>query len=74
MCSCAKGLLVSVNVVMASITIAHNNLSLLQKPLEVREANVKASNHKVCVLGLWAAQEAEGRRLVELADALESGR
>lgn len=40
----------------------------------MREANVKSSNHKVCVLGLWAAQEAEGRRLVELADALESGR
>lgn len=81
MCSCAKGWLVSVNVVMAwggdefiKITITQNNPSLLQKPLEVREANVKASNHKVCVLGLWAAQEAAGRRLVELADALESGR
>lgn len=83
MCSCAKGWLVSVDVVMAcgaeknefiKVTITHNNPSLLQKPLEVREANVKASNHKVCVLGLWAAQEAEGRRLVELADALESGR
>lgn len=45
-----------------------------QKPLEVREGNVKSSNYKVCVLGLWAAQEAEGKRLVELADALESGR
>lgn len=49
-------------------------LHALYMPLEVREANVKASNHKVCVLGLWAAQEAAGRRLVELADALESGR
>lgn len=44
------------------------------KPLEVREANIKPSNHKVCVLGLWAAAEAEGQRLVELAAALESGR
>lgn len=35
---------------------------------------MKSNKHKVCVLGLWAAQEAEGRRLVELADALESGR
>lgn len=43
------------------------------KPLEVRE-NGKTSNHKVCVLGLWAADEADGKRLVELADALESGR
>lgn len=45
-----------------------------QKPLEVREGNVKPTDYKVCVLGLWAAQEAQGRRLVELADALESGR
>lgn len=84
MCSCAKGWLVSVNVVMAwrggrgmnllKLQSLKKNPSLLQKPLEVREANVKASNHKVCVLGLWAAQEAAGRRLVELADALESGR
>lgn len=40
----------------------------------MREGNVKPTDYKVCVLGLWAAQEAEGRRLVELADALESGR
>lgn len=44
------------------------------KPLEVREGNVKPTDYKVCVLGLWAAQEAQGRRLVELADAMESGR
>lgn len=57
------------------MTVTDNNSSLQQqKPLEVREANVKSSKNKVCVLGLWAAQEAEGRRLVELADALESGR
>ncbi|XP_038133133.1 putative aminopeptidase W07G4.4 [Cyprinodon tularosa] len=49
-------------------------LHALYMPLEVREANDKTSDHKVCVLGLWAAQEAEGRRLVELANALESGR
>lgn len=62
------------NEFLYEIPITHNNSLLPQKPLEVREANVKASKHKVCVLGLWAAQEAEGRRLVELADALESGR
>ncbi|XP_060894603.1 putative aminopeptidase W07G4.4 [Labrus mixtus] len=49
-------------------------LQALYMPLEVREAKVKPSDQKVCVLGLWAAQEAEGKRLVELADALESGR
>lgn len=45
-----------------------------QKPLEVREGNVKPTNYKVCVLGLWAAEEAEGQRLVEITEALESGR
>lgn len=45
-----------------------------QKPLEVREGNVKPTDYKVCVLGLWAAQEAEGKGLAKLADALESGR
>lgn len=40
----------------------------------MRESNIKPSDHKVCVLGLWADDEAEGRRLVKLADALESGR
>lgn len=35
---------------------------------------MKPGDYKVCVLGLWAAQEAEGRRLVELVEALESGR
>lgn len=44
------------------------------KPLEIREAHIKSSEYKVCVLGLWAAQEKEGKRLVMLADALESGR
>lgn len=45
-----------------------------KKPLELREAKINASQYKVCVLGLWAEQEAEGKRLVELANALESGR
>lgn len=40
----------------------------------MREGNVKPTDYKVCVLGLWAAQEAEGKTLVKLADALESGR
>ena len=44
------------------------------KPLEIREAHIKSSEYKVCVLGLWAAQEEEGKKLVKLADALESGR
>lgn len=45
-----------------------------QKPLEVREGNVKPTDYKVCVLGLWAAQEADGKGLAKLVDALESGR
>lgn len=47
---------------------------LSMKPLEIREAHIKSSEYKVCVLGLWAAKEEEGKRLVKLADALESGR
>lgn len=35
---------------------------------------MKATDYKVCVLGLWAAQEAKGKGLAKLADALESGR
>lgn len=45
-----------------------------QKPLEVREANVKNSPYKVCVLGLWVPQDSQGQALVDLALALESGR
>lgn len=45
-----------------------------RKPLEVREANIKPTEYKACVLGLWTPQQAEGKRLVELAEALESGR
>ncbi|XP_014849435.1 PREDICTED: putative aminopeptidase W07G4.4 [Poecilia mexicana] len=57
-----------------ALAAALGALHALYMPLEVREANIKSSVHKVCILGLWAAQEAEGRRLVELANALESGR
>lgn len=46
----------------------------LHKPLEVREAGIKPTDYKVCVLGLWGAQEEAGKRFLKLADALESGR
>lgn len=46
----------------------------LPQPLEVREASVKPSQYKVCVLGLWVDQEAQGKELVDLVSALESGR
>uniref|UniRef100_A0A8C7I653 Zgc:152830 n=1 Tax=Oncorhynchus kisutch TaxID=8019 RepID=A0A8C7I653_ONCKI len=49
-------------------------LHALYMPLEVREVSVKPSQYKVCVLGLWVDQEAEGKELVDLVSALESGR
>ncbi|XP_077456503.1 putative aminopeptidase W07G4.4 [Stigmatopora argus] len=49
-------------------------LHALYTPLEVREANIKSSNRKVCVLGLWVARESQGQTLADLAGALESGR
>uniref|UniRef100_G3NQT2 Zgc:152830 n=1 Tax=Gasterosteus aculeatus aculeatus TaxID=481459 RepID=G3NQT2_GASAC len=58
----------------SSLVAALGALHALYMPLEVREGKVKPGDYKVCVLGLWAAQEAEGRRLVELVEALESGR
>ncbi|XP_037536214.1 putative aminopeptidase W07G4.4 [Nematolebias whitei] len=58
----------------STLVAALGALHALYTPLEVREANIKPSDYKVCVLGLWAAQEADGKRLVELTDALESGR
>ncbi|KAF3695599.1 putative aminopeptidase W07G4.4 [Channa argus] len=58
----------------STLVAALGALHTLYKPLEVREANGKPADYKVCVLGLWAAEEAQGRRLVELAEALESGR
>uniref|UniRef100_A0A8P4GGG3 Zgc:152830 n=1 Tax=Dicentrarchus labrax TaxID=13489 RepID=A0A8P4GGG3_DICLA len=58
----------------STLVAALGALQALYMPLEVREGNIKPSEHKVCVLGLWAAQKAEGQKLVKLADALESGR
>ncbi|XP_068594463.1 putative aminopeptidase W07G4.4 [Brachionichthys hirsutus] len=58
----------------SALVAALGALQALYMPLEVREGNKKLSDYKVCVLGLWAQEEAEGRRLVDLADALESGR
>lgn len=58
----------------STLVAALGALHALYMPLEVREGNVKPTEYKVCVLGLWATQEAQGRKLVELADALESGR
>ncbi|TNM89407.1 hypothetical protein fugu_003641 [Takifugu bimaculatus] len=58
----------------SSLVAALGALQALYMPLEIREAHIKSSEYKVCVLGLWAAQEKEGKSLVKLADALESGR
>ncbi|XP_047448665.1 putative aminopeptidase W07G4.4 [Mugil cephalus] len=57
----------------STLVAALGALHGLYMPIEVREMS-KKEDHKVCVLGLWATQEDEGRRLVELANALESGR
>lgn len=57
-----------------TLVAALGALHALYMPLEVRESNVKKNDHKVCVLGLWAAEEARGTKLVEFANALESGR
>ncbi|KAM7391360.1 hypothetical protein PAMP_022056 [Pampus punctatissimus] len=58
----------------STLVAALGALQALYMPLEVREGNVKPVNHKVVVLGLWAAQETQGTKLVALAEALESGR
>ncbi|XP_077378812.1 putative aminopeptidase W07G4.4 [Festucalex cinctus] len=58
----------------STLVAALGALHALYMPLEVREANIKSSNYKVCVLGLWVAHESEGPWLVDLAGALESGR
>nr|XP_046243869.1 putative aminopeptidase W07G4.4 [Scatophagus argus] len=58
----------------STMVAALGALQALYMPLEVRECNVKPADYKVCVLGLWAADEAEAQRLVKLANALESGR
>lgn len=58
----------------STLVAALGALHALYMPLEVREANMKPSPYKVCVLGLWVTQEAQGPKLVEVANALESGR
>ncbi|KAJ8005770.1 hypothetical protein DPEC_G00121340 [Dallia pectoralis] len=58
----------------STLVAALGALQALYMPLEVREASVKTSQHKVCVLGLWVEKEATGKELVNLASALESGR
>ncbi|XP_076005521.1 putative aminopeptidase W07G4.4 [Genypterus blacodes] len=58
----------------STLVAALGALHALYMPLEVREANIKPSQYKACVLGLWVAKEAQGPRLVELAHAMESGR
>jgi hypothetical protein len=40
----------------------------------VREANANPTPYKVCVLGLWVAKKEEGKKIIDLAIALESGR
>uniref|UniRef100_A0A672J574 Putative aminopeptidase W07G4.4 n=1 Tax=Salarias fasciatus TaxID=181472 RepID=A0A672J574_SALFA len=57
-----------------TLVAALGALHALYMPIEVREGNVKPNDFKACVLGLWTVQEAEGAKLVELANALESGR
>ena len=44
------------------------------KTLEVREASLKTSPHKVSLLGLWVSEEDRGEDLAQLASALEGGR
>ncbi|CAB1319920.1 unnamed protein product [Coregonus sp. 'balchen'] len=58
----------------STLVAALGALHALYMPLEVREVSVKPSQYKVCVLGLWVDQEAQGKELVDLASALESGR
>ncbi|KAI1900898.1 hypothetical protein AGOR_G00054580 [Albula goreensis] len=49
-------------------------LHALYMPIEIREAGVKSSPHKVAVLGVWAKTEEVGKQLAQRASALESGR
>ncbi|KAM6965061.1 putative aminopeptidase W07G4.4 [Aplochiton taeniatus] len=58
----------------STLVAALGALHALYMPLEVREANLKSSPYKVCVLGLWVSDDAQGKRLVDVAHALESGR
>ncbi|XP_028851948.1 putative aminopeptidase W07G4.4 [Denticeps clupeoides] len=47
-------------------------LQVLYLPLELRE--VASSPHKVALLGVWVKDHAEGKIIIDLATALESGR
>lgn len=47
-------------------------LHVLYVPLEVREH--KSSPHKVATLGIWVKNKEQGDGIIELANALESGR
>ncbi|KAL4635984.1 putative aminopeptidase W07G4.4 isoform X1 [Arapaima gigas] len=49
-------------------------LHALYMPLEICEAKLKSSPHKVAVLGLWVKDDEQGKYLVNLATALEAGR
>ncbi|XP_056157971.1 putative aminopeptidase W07G4.4, partial [Lampris incognitus] len=57
-----------------TLVAALGALQALYMPIEVREAKVKPTQYKVCVLGLWVPHEPLGQRLVDMASALESGR
>ncbi|XP_028654033.1 putative aminopeptidase W07G4.4 [Erpetoichthys calabaricus] len=57
------------NILVAVLGALHN----LYVPLELREAFPEKS-HKVKVLGFWVPSDAEGKRIQQLALALESGR
>uniref|UniRef100_A0A3Q3K5I8 Cytosol aminopeptidase domain-containing protein n=1 Tax=Monopterus albus TaxID=43700 RepID=A0A3Q3K5I8_MONAL len=50
----------------STLVAALGALHALYMPLEIREAKMKPTGYKVCVLGLWAAQEAQGKKLMEL--------
>ncbi|MBN3294979.1 YH24 aminopeptidase, partial [Amia calva] len=49
-------------------------LHALYVPLEVREAAVTQRAHKAEMLGVWVSTEEQGKRIIQLATALESGR
>ncbi|KAJ0068084.1 hypothetical protein NL108_015561 [Boleophthalmus pectinirostris] len=58
----------------STLVAALGALHALYMPLEVRESNTKPSDYKACVLGLWVPDDSEGKKLVQLAEAMESGR
>lgn len=62
------------NFEKSTLVAALGALHALYMPIEVRESNLKPTPYKVCVLGLWVAEQDQGQKLVDLANALESGR